>query len=133
MPDQRLLVHTAVPRSLNRIATRGSRYAVRAEKKRWEEIFWACLLESHVPRNLLWVEARAELRFPTKHRRDSGNFGWILEKALGDSLSPHDRLAERWLPDDTDEFFRWRGTIIEAERGAPRTKIILDYQRISWI
>lgn len=93
-----------------------------------EQMTWL-LLKARLPKGLTHVEASASLRFATRHRRDPDNYGWLLGKALGDALSPHDQGApHRWLPDDTAEFFAFMGpVVIEAEPGSPRTTITLRY------
>lgn len=121
-----------VPPSLNRVATRGSRFKVsRAKKSLQEELVWA-LLAAKVPKGLTRVEASASLRFPQRRRRDPGNYGWLIEKSLGDALAPHDpEHPHRWLPDDTAAFFAYGPTVIEEEPGPARTTIILNLQRES--
>src|SRR5947207_1933958 len=76
------------------------------------------LLAEQLPRRLERVEASAVLTFPTRRRRDEGNYRALLEKALGDAL-----VEGRWLVDDTPERFTF-GTVSFAE-GQPRTAIEL--------
>lgn len=112
---------------MNRVGTRGSRFAVnRAKKDLQEQITWE-LVAAGVPRGLSHVSVRAELRFPRRAaRRDPGNFGWLLDKALGDALAPHDQDApHRWLPDDTSEFYEYGPTVIESEPGPARSRLVL--------
>lgn len=82
------------------------------------------LMASALPRGCSRVEASATLFFPTKRRRDEGNFRWLLEKALGDALT-----NGRWLPDDTPEHFRFRTLDFEQTAGVRHTIIALEYQR----
>ena len=111
------LVYADVPPSLNRVGTRGSHWAVTSAKARWHSIFAVLLVEARLPRHLDVVEASAVLRFPTRRRRDEGNFRWLIEKALGDALVP------RWLPDDTPDRYRFFGVEFDPERGPRRTTL----------
>lgn len=116
-----------VPPSLNKIATRGSRFATsRAKKDLQEQFHWELLLQ-RVPEGLRRVVASATLQFPTRHRRDPGNFSWLIEKSLGDALAPHDRAApHRWLADDTADYFVFQTPItILPDRGPAFTEVRL--------
>lgn len=119
-----------LPPSLN-TGTRGRGIQSHRLKKQMEEEITWLLIAASVPRHLLHVAATATLRFPTKHRRDPDNYGWLLGKALGDALAPHAPTApHRWLPDDTANYFEWRTPVrFEAEVGAPRSLIHLTYRR----
>lgn len=66
------------------------------------------------------VDASATIRFPTRRRRDEGNYRAVLEKALGDALVP------RWLPDDTPD--RYRFGVVTFTHGPPATIITLDWK-----
>lgn len=112
------LAYQDVPPSLNRLGTRGSHWEVGKAKRRWQEILEGLLLGSGLPRGLTSVEASALLRFPVVRRRDSGNFSWLIEKALGDSL-----VRGGWLADDTADEFRFFGVEFDSELGPARTVI----------
>lgn len=119
-----------LPPSLNK-GTRGRGIAAHREKKAIEEeLVWA-LLEGKVPKGLSHAQATATLRFPTRHRRDPDNYGWLLGKALGDALAPHDpRAPHRWLPDDTADFYSWVQPVrFDPEVGAPLTLVHLTWRR----
>jgi hypothetical protein len=104
------------PPSLNVIAGRGSRFAFARAKRRWQTDLGLLLMAEALPRDLDRVEASAVLSFPTRRRRDEGNFRALLEKALGDAL-----VEGVWLPDDTPDRFSF-GAITFAE-GAARTTL----------
>jgi hypothetical protein len=106
------------PPSLNVIAGRGSRFAFANAKRRWQADLGLLLMAEAVPRNLERVEASAVLRFPTRRRRDEGNFRTLLEKALGDAL-----VEGGWLPDDTPDRFSF-GSVSFAH-GPTRTTLEL--------
>lgn len=124
-----ILRYGDTPPSLNTIATRGNRWAVTRAKKRWEGIFMVLLMEKKasiaapLPRRLTRVTAAAMLRFPTRHRRDEGNYRWMLEKALGDALQKGGYLA-----DDTPEFFTFQAVQFDPERGPAQTSVTLEYE-----
>lgn len=110
-----------VPPSLNRIGTRGSRFAYHRAKKKWEGYFTIALLSSGVPKGLAKVEATATCRFHTRHKRDEGNYRWMLEKALGDALQ-----INGCLDDDSSEEFTFGKLRFEKEPGVPRTIVTLE-------
>jgi hypothetical protein len=58
------------------------------------------------------VIVAAHLRFPTKRKRDEGNFRIILEKAMGDAL-----VNGGWLPDDNPEHYVFQHVTIEVDPG----------------
>lgn len=124
-----ILRYGDTPPSLNTIATRGNRWAVTRAKQRWEGIFMVLLMEKSasyndkLPKRLARVQATAMLRFPTRHRRDEGNYRWMLEKALGDALQKGGYLA-----DDTPEFYTFQSLAFDPERGKPETRILLGYE-----
>lgn len=108
-----------VPPSLNRMATRGSRWAVTSAKRRWQAILADLLTYDAGTPSLPYgrIVASAELAFPVSRRRDSGNFAWLLEKALGDALVP------QWIADDTAERFAFSG--VSFTGGAAQTTVTL--------
>lgn len=109
-----------VPPSLNRISSRGSRWAYSKAKKEWQRDIGLALMACGLPRDRVSLRTMAVLRFPTAHRRDAGNFGWLLEKCLGDAL-----VEGGWLPDDTPDFFRFEGVAFAPTRGKPLSLISL--------
>ncbi len=118
------IVIPAVPRSLNETSGRGHRWLFTNEKKRWEGFLMIALLKEKVPKKLTVVEASAALRFPTKRRRDEGNYRSILEKALGDILQ-----KGGWLADDTPEHYRFTELNFDPDEGPHATAVRLDVER----
>lgn len=93
-------------------------------KKEWEGKLLAAMLKAKVPKGLSQVQATAHCRFKTSHKRDEGNFRWLLEKALGDALQLHGALD-----DDTVDEFTFPKLTIEPGKGKPRTVITLEVWR----
>jgi hypothetical protein len=114
-------VYWDVPPSLNRVASRGSRWAYSKHKKEWQSALEVLLMQSGLPRGCSRVEASAVLTFPVARRRDSGNFQWLLEKALGDSLT-----NGGWIPDDDADHFEFRRLRFQKGR-RKQTEITLRY------
>lgn len=102
------------------------------EKKRWEGMWLVQMLASRIPRGMVQCTANAEIVFRRKARRDSTNWLSPLIKPLADVLAPPASLypkqlqvpgqprvavvnhAPRWLPDDTDEYFRFVGLVLRV-------------------
>lgn len=83
------------------------------------------MMASDLPRGLDTILASAVLVFPTRRRRDEGNFRTPLEKALGDCLT-----AARYLADDTPDQYRFGGLTFQDEPGAASTIITLNWTRV---
>lgn len=114
-----------VPPSLNVVGSRGrSHWPYTNAKKKWEGIIGIGLMVAKVPRGLQRVEASAVLTFPSKRKRDEGNFRTLLEKALGDIL-----VSGGWLDDDTPEAFTFRELSFADEKGEKLTLIRLEVTR----
>ena len=79
-------------------------------------------MASGVPRGQSSVYASAELTFPTKRRRDEGNYRTPLEKALGDVL-----VSGRWLTDDTPDHYRFGGVVFSSTAGPHNTVLTLRW------
>ena len=110
----------ATPPSLNVVA--GHRWQWAKAKKMWQNDLALLLMAERLPRGLARVEASAVLTFPTRRRRDEGNFRALIEKSLGDAL-----VEGRWLADDTPDRFSF-GAVTFA-LGTPRTTIDLHCLR----
>jgi len=101
----------------------------RKAKRTWQEWLTIALMEKRVPQGVLRVEARAELHFKSRRRRDEGNFRVILEKALGDALvgDPKAWPEGRWLPDDTPDRYTFGAVELVAPVSTTQTLITLTY------
>ena len=114
-----IVTYPDTPPSFNAVGHSGNRWKWTRAKKQWQETMETLLLAGAVPRGLRRVEARVELAFPTKRRRDVVNYRTLLEKCIGDAL-----VNGRWLSDDTPEFFHFAG--VTFVQGKKLTKLILD-------
>lgn len=117
-----VLTHTEAPPSLNEYAHKHWRVFHRT-KHYWQDIFEAELMSSPLsrpapPRRV--VRATAVITFPTRHRRDEGNYRSLIEKALGDAL-----VNGGWLDDDTRAQFTFGDCVVDGPPGPKRTVISL--------
>lgn len=114
------------PKSLNR-STGGGKAGVPwpyiKEKTKWEGNFQIALMVEQVPRRLSRATATARLRFPSNRKRDEGNFRFILEKALGDTL-----VGGGWLPEDTPDHYSFGEVTFDSERGKALTVVTLEVE-----
>jgi len=69
------------------------------------------------------ITASAHLRFPTRRRRDTGNFRTPLEKALGDALQ-----IAGIIHDDTPDLYTLDRLRFATQPGPHQTIITLDYE-----
>ena len=123
------LVHPEAPASSNAGGGGSRRHwgAAHAEKQRWQGIYLVLLLKERVPQGMEHCTVTATIRWKTKRRRDSTNYIAPIVKPLADVLAPPSHLyvkragervavpnvAPRWLPDDTDEYFKFAGLDFE--------------------
>lgn len=114
------------PPSLNRFGSvgGGTYYLYRRLKKEWQETLGVALMAAGVPRGLGTVSATATMRFPTRRKRDEGNFRYLLEKVLGDTL-----VQGGWLADDDAGRFSFGAVTFDPEPGSPLTIIELVSDR----
>lgn len=89
------MVHHGHTVSLNDNGAAANSFGYQAIKKSWGERLVELLDASGLPRGLGRVEARGQMCFPDRQRRDQGNYRFLIEKALGDAL-----VTGGWLPDD---------------------------------
>lgn len=115
-----------VPPSLNKFGSvgGGTPWPYIRAKQKWEGMFSIALMQQAVPRGLARVIASATLTFKQKRRRDEGNFRFLLEKALGDTLT-----GGGWLADDTPDAFRFDRVTFNEERGDPLTIVTLEVEQ----
>jgi hypothetical protein len=119
-----VVVAADVPPSLNVLgASSGWRQFAR-KKKAWQAQIELLLMAGKLPRGLAHVYVTAELRFPSKRRRDEGNYRVMLEKATGDAL-----VNGGWLADDTPEQYRFGTVEFDQEAGAAETRLRFSYRK----
>jgi hypothetical protein len=113
------------PPSLNRFGSvgGGTYYLYRRLKKDWEKTLGVALMAAGVPRGLGKVSATATVRFHTRRKRDEGNFRYLLEKTLGDTL-----VNGGWLADDDADAFTFGAVTFDPELGDPLTVVELECQ-----
>jgi hypothetical protein len=99
-------------------------YVARSKAQPFADALTLLLRTSPLPKDLTQVVASAELSFPTRRRRDEGNFRTPLEKALGDAL-----VSGGFLNDDTPDHFRVERVLIREEPGEPGTTLVLRWLR----
>jgi hypothetical protein len=122
---RKMLIIDQTPPSLNTIAQTNWHRWYR-EKRAWQTILESYLMASNTKRGLYsGCTVHGSLRFPTRRRRDEGNFRSLLEKALGDAL-----VNGRWIPDDTFSHYRFGRLSFEDEVGPNRTSILLDFVEV---
>lgn len=114
------LEYADTPPSMNTNVGKGHWRNFRDEKKRWEGIFCGRLMQARPPKGALHVKASATLRFPSRRKRDEGNFRTIIEKAVGDALQ-----LMGVIEDDGPEFFEFERVVFEEECGPARTVVNL--------
>lgn len=104
-----------LPQSFNRVGGTSSWRVWQTHKKAWEDRMVAAIVDAGIPAYTgLFARTTAVLEVPTRRRRDAGNFGVILEKALGDALQ-----RASVIPDDTPEWWSWTSV---SFRNTPREK-----------
>lgn len=113
------ITHNDVPPSLNQLGS-GNRFKFWRTKKRWQEILTAALTHAELPRGLGRVTVEGEFTFPTRHRRDEGNYRFFVEKALGDALT-----AGGWLPDDDSTRYSFGAVLFVHEPGVREIRLTL--------
>lgn len=112
-----------VPPSLNKVGASKSWHAWNRHKKHWQQDVEMWLMAEKMPRNCDYAEVSAVLRFPTRRRRDQGNFQALLDKAIGDAL-----VNGGWLPDDTPQYYKFAGLVFDEEVGDARTTITVAWK-----
>lgn len=123
-----LLVAKGRPPSFNMSGARGSNYAFHREKKSWQDVFAKLLMQSAPGQAWAYAEAWATLYYEKRLGRapDEDNYRPLLAKALGDALdggATWRSAGGRWLPDDSNDFFRFRA--VEFETSLPAAPAML--------
>lgn len=111
-----------LPDSFNRIGASGNWRAWQAKKKEWEARIADMLRVQGVPMHTgMFARTTAILTVPDRRRRDAGNFGVVLEKALGDALQ---RCGV--IPDDTPEHWSWTSVTFSHDPRQKATTIVVS-------
>lgn len=111
-----------LPDSFNKIGASGNWRAWQAKKKQWEARLVDMLCAQAVPQHTgMFARTTAILTVPDKRRRDAGNFGVVLEKALGDALQ-----RAGVIEDDTPEYWSWTSVTFSHEPRVKATTIVLS-------
>lgn len=116
MTREFVLTHADTPASINAGGAGSRRHwgAAHREKRKWEGLYLMLLMAAKVPKGMEHCEAQATIRWKYRNRRDSTNYIAPIVKPLADVLAPpRGSNRPRWLPDDTDEFFSFRGPTFE--------------------
>jgi hypothetical protein len=107
-----------VPRSLNILGS-GSRWTYIRLKRHWQAMLLHEVGRQQIERTG-YVYVEGEMTFPDRHKRDQGNFRFIVEKALGDALQQAGVIAD----DDWDSY-EFGGLSKSYEKGVSRTRLLL--------
>ena len=111
--------HMGQPPSVNPLGS-GDPRVYQAMKHQWQALLIDLLSATSLPRGLAHVLAEGEVTFPTRQRRDQGNFRFLLEKALGDALT-----EGKWLTDDHWGMYEFGNLTASYERGVSATRLAL--------
>lgn len=107
--------HLGAPPSLNMFVSQqgaGNPMVYQGWKKAWSRALGAELVAAAVPRPLGRVVVEGRVCFPTRIRRDQGNYRFLLEKALGDTLTDGG-----WLADDDWSQYEFGNLAYVYEKG----------------
>lgn len=80
------MIHVGVPQSLNVQSAGAKWHNYQSAKKNWSARLGELLEQSDLPRALGYVYVEGQVCFPDRRKRDQGNFRFLLEKSLGDTL-----------------------------------------------
>lgn len=111
--------HLGAPPSLNVFGS-GNQRVYQSWKKAWSGAFAALLQDAHLPKPLAGVLVEGRVCFPTRLRRDQGNYRFLLEKALGDTLT-----EGGWLADDDWSQYEFGNLAYVYEKGRSWTELVL--------
>ena len=118
----RLEFPDVLPQSFNRVGGTSSWRVWQTHKKQWEDRLVAGIVDAGIPAHTgMFARTTAVLEVPTRRRRDAGNFGVILEKALGDALQ-----RASVIPDDTPEFWSWTSVSFVHTPREKRTLVVVQ-------
>jgi hypothetical protein len=117
--DEVVIEIELLPPSMNDIIGQGSRWRYTVEKKKWGNLLRDKLLDLNIPR-CRRVLVEGQVTFPTRVKRDQGNYRFMVEKALGDALQ-----AAGVLEDDDWTSYEFGGLHATYEKGVRRTSLLL--------
>lgn len=114
--------HHGTPPSINVLGS-GNQFLYQAIKKSWQPLLIELLATADLPRPLRGVLVEGEVTFPTRGRRDQGNFRGPLEKVLGDALMEGGWLeGDEWFPTRRYEF---GNLVARYELGVSRLRLMV--------
>ncbi len=129
-----IILIAATPPSLNEVgfhthARKGARI-----KREWQSLLETELMASTLPKPIPGgrVEVTATLFFPTRRRRDEGNFRALLEKSCGDALTfsgdPTRPNRLRYLLDDTPDRYEFGRLLFAVQpKSSPATMLVFRW------
>lgn len=112
--------HYGAPPSLNVGGSGGNHFTYQNTKRLWQEILTGLLEESGLPKGLGRITVEGTMCFPTRARRDQGNFRFMVEKALGDALRDGG-----WIEDDDWTRYEFGSLRMAYGRGESWTELVL--------
>ncbi len=111
--------HLGAPPSLN-IFGSGNQRIYQSWKTAWSDVLAEHLSGTRLAKPLTSVLVEGRVCFPTRVRRDQGNYRFLLEKALGDTLT-----AGGWLIDDDWSQYEFGNLAYVYEKGRSWTELVL--------
>jgi hypothetical protein len=111
--------HMGQPPSINPLGS-GDPMAYQGLKQQWQSLIVHLLRLTDLPRPCAHILVEGEVTFPTRAKRDQGNFRFLIEKALGDAL-----IEGGWLVDDDWDSYEFGNLTKSYERGVSATRLVL--------
>jgi hypothetical protein len=109
--------HRGVPPSLNALGS-GNRFQFLNLKQTWALVFAPLLEDTDLARPCGRVVVEGAMCFPTRVRRDQGNYRFLVEKVIGDVLTDGG-----WLTDDDWTRYEFGGLAYHYEPGVEWTRL----------
>ena len=112
------------PPSVNQIPLDTRNHTYRRTRDKWMRDIALLMVETgnNLPRKLEYAECSALLTFPTRRRRDEGNYRSHLDKWLGDLLQ-----HTRRIPDDTPQYYKFHNVAFATGK-RETTLLIIEYR-----
>lgn len=114
------MVHVGAPASFNATGSGSNRFAWMNLKQAWQSALLQLLRDSELPTDLSHVMVEARICFPTRARRDQGNFRGVIEKSLGDALQ-----EGGYIPDDDWDHYEFGGLQKTYAKGESWTEFMI--------